>query len=89
MPRLAHRHARRVLSSRFAQRCNPRRMGQDVFMATSEVAEQLGVSIATVNRMAKDGRLTPALKMPGRTGAFVFLRAQVEGAAADTKEAAS
>jgi excisionase family DNA binding protein len=53
-------------------------MNDDALMATREVAERLGVSIATVNRMAKDGRLTPALRTPGIRGAHLYDRNKVE-----------
>jgi excisionase family DNA binding protein len=47
-------------------------------MATREVAARLGVSVATVNRMAKDGRLVPAVRMPGTRGAQLYERDKVE-----------
>jgi excisionase family DNA binding protein len=65
-----------------AHLCKVRQMEQDDLMGTREVAELLGVSIATVNRMAKDGRLTAVLRMPGLRGAQLFHRDQVEAALA-------
>lgn len=53
-------------------------MDQDELIATREVAERLGVSIATVNRMAKDGRLPPAARAPGLRGAQLYDPAKVE-----------
>jgi excisionase family DNA binding protein len=41
-------------------------------LTTAQVAEVLGVSVPTVNRMANDGRLTPAQKLPGQTGSHLF-----------------
>lgn len=47
-------------------------------MTTSEVAELLGVSVATVNRRANAGELPYEFKAPGARGAFVFNRRIVE-----------
>lgn len=45
---------------------------------TAEVARILRVDVRTVHRMADDGRLTPILKIPGRTGPYLFDPAEVE-----------
>ncbi|NUP83864.1 MAG: helix-turn-helix domain-containing protein [Nonomuraea sp.] len=45
---------------------------------TAHVAELLQVDVRTVHRMADDGRLTPAVKVPGRTGALLFDKNEVE-----------
>lgn len=42
------------------------------YLTTRQVAERLGKSIATVKRMAADGRLPYAAKVPGETGAYLF-----------------
>jgi hypothetical protein len=47
-------------------------------LSTAQVAEILGKSTATVKRMALSGALTPALKLPGDTGAYLFTREDVE-----------
>lgn len=47
-------------------------------LPTKQVAELLRVDVRTVHRMAEDGRLPPALKLPGTTGAWLFERADVE-----------
>lgn len=44
---------------------------------SEQVAELLGVNRATVNRRAAAGEL-PATKLPGRTGAYLFDRADIE-----------
>ena len=53
------------------------------YLTTRQVAERLGKSVATVKRMAADGRLPHAVKVPGDTGAYLFERhvilALVEG----------
>lgn len=46
-------------------------------LTTAEVAELLGCHVATVNRMAKTGRLVPVNKLPGRTGANLFAHGDV------------
>lgn len=53
-------------------------MPKNPLIPTAEAAQILRVDVRTVHRMADDGRLTPALKIPGRTGALLFERAGVE-----------
>ena len=48
------------------------------YLTTKQVAERLGKSIATVKRMAADGRLPYAVKVPGDTGAYLFDPADIE-----------
>jgi excisionase family DNA binding protein len=50
---------------------------QNDLISTTEVAEILGVSVATVNRWAAEGQLKPRHEMPGRTGARLFSRRDV------------
>ncbi len=47
-------------------------------ITTAQVATILGKDVRTVHRMADNGRLPPALKVPGRTGALLFDRDVVE-----------
>jgi len=47
-------------------------------LTTSQVAKRVGRTVATVNRWAAEGRLKPALKLPGDTGAYLFHRADVD-----------
>jgi excisionase family DNA binding protein len=47
-------------------------------LSTAQVAEVLGVSKATVKRLALSGELPHALKLPGDTGAYLFDRKDVE-----------
>lgn len=61
----------------------------DELVSTSKVAAILGCSVATVNRMAADGRLAPALQGEGRTGARFFRLADVEALAHNEGQAAS
>lgn len=44
----------------------------DDLIPTKAVAEHLGTTVATVNRWAAEGRITPAVEMPGKTGARLF-----------------
>lgn len=56
-------------------------------LTTRDVVEILGVSRATVKRMATDGRLPYLLKVPGDTGAYLFDRRTVERYARTIKAA--
>lgn len=47
-------------------------------VGTAEAAQILDCSIWTVRRLRLAGRLVPAQKMPGETGAFLFHRSDVE-----------
>jgi excisionase family DNA binding protein len=49
----------------------------DELLSTAEVADLLGVSVPTVTRWARDGRLKPETKLPGHSGAYVFRRSVV------------
>ena len=42
------------------------------YLTTEQVAKRLGISTATVKRMAADGRLPYAVKVPTDTGAYLF-----------------
>jgi hypothetical protein len=50
-------------------------------VTTAEAALILGRSVATVNRLAASGQLAPTHKLPGKTGAYLFNRADIEAAA--------
>lgn len=58
----------------------------NALLSTREAAERSGYSIATIARMAADGRLPIAHRLPGKTGAFLFRPEDVD---ALTAEAAS
>lgn len=47
-------------------------------LTTSEVAELLGKPLRTVQRMAKQGRLPAAQKLPASNGTYLFSREVVE-----------
>jgi excisionase family DNA binding protein len=46
--------------------------------STVEAASILHLERSTLSRWVKEGRLTPALKLAGATGAFLFNRAEIE-----------
>jgi predicted DNA-binding transcriptional regulator AlpA len=47
-------------------------------LTTKQVTEQYGLSRSTLRRRVEAGTLTPLLKLEGRTGAYVFTRAEIE-----------
>ena len=48
-------------------------------VTTREAADILGYSSSsTVNRMVREGKLYPSRKLPGRTGAMLFSRLEIE-----------
>jgi excisionase family DNA binding protein len=63
-------------------------MPADNLIATLEAAQLLGVSVRTVHRMVAQGHLTPAAKVPGRTGAYLFAADDVHAFAATIGRAA-
>lgn len=53
-------------------------MSKPDLLTTADVAQILGVNVRTVNRMADDGRLRVAVKLPGLRGPRLFDRADVD-----------
>ena len=47
-------------------------------LTAAEVAERLGKTVATVNRMAADGRIPTAHKLPGIRGARLFRATDID-----------
>ena len=41
-------------------------------VSTSEAARRLGISVATLNRWAKNGAIPVAVQAPGRTGVRLY-----------------
>jgi excisionase family DNA binding protein len=66
------KHLRNPVPSRYVAQ-----MHNDEPLTSTEAAEILGVSVATVNRMATDGRLALVHKFPGLRGPNLFERANV------------
>jgi predicted site-specific integrase-resolvase len=56
-------------------------------ISTAEAADILGVNIATVNRWAVAGRIEPTFTGPGKTGARMFARTEVERVKAEVTAA--
>lgn len=54
-----------------------------VQIGSAEACALLGINRSTLVRMVKGDRLTPAMKLPGASGAYVFDRADVEALAAE------
>lgn len=50
-------------------------------LSTRETAESLNVGVRDVQRLIAGGRLTPITKLPGKTGAYLFNRSDVEALA--------
>ena len=46
-------------------------------VSTTEAAEILDRHVRTIHRLVNDGQLTPVAKVPGKTGAYMFHRADV------------
>lgn len=57
-------------------------------LTTKEAAERLGVTVYTVARYAREGRLTPALRLPGIRGAMFFQPEDIEALESGPGEAA-
>ena len=47
-------------------------------MTASEVAAAFGRDTRTISRWTREGRLTPTTKLPGKTGAYIYDRAEIE-----------
>lgn len=53
-------------------------------LTSAEVCDMLGgIDRSTLSRMVKEGRITPAIKLPGLRGAFLFEPTEVERAKAE------
>lgn len=53
------------------------------WMSTAEAALWLGIHRRSVTRWVETGRLQPIDQLPGRRGAYLFDRAQIEALAAE------
>ena len=53
-------------------------MPNDDLIPTVEVAEIMNKDVSTVLRLAKSGKLPYAIKIPGKTGAYLFSRKAIE-----------
>ncbi len=59
-------------------------------LSTAEVAQILGRPVRTINRMVERGELVTVQQLPGRTGARLFRRADIDAylAGAEPQDAA-
>lgn len=58
-------------------------------MTAAELAEALSCDVRTVHRMTKDGRLKPVGKLPGKTGAWLYRRSDLDALLSGDAKAAS
>jgi len=56
-------------------------------ITTAQAAEVLDVEHRSVFRMVRRGELTPTAKLPGRTGAYLFDRDEVDALAQQREKA--
>ena len=56
-------------------------------LTAAQVAEMAGVARRTVTRWVEKGKLTPALRLPGETGALLFAPGDVDALLAATRSA--
>lgn len=59
------------------------------FVGTAESSRILGVHVVTLTRWVAEHQLIPAHKLPGKNGAYVFRRADIERIAAERAEASA
>lgn len=53
-------------------------MSNDELLFTADVAARCGVTVRTVNRWVREGKLTPVAQAPGPKGARMFRAADLE-----------
>jgi len=46
-------------------------------VTTTQIVDEYGVSRRTIKRRIEDGSLTPTMKIPGKSGAYLYDRAEV------------
>lgn len=47
-------------------------------VASVDVCKRLGIDRSTLSRWVKDGTAVPAMRLPGKRGAFLFAPAEVD-----------
>jgi excisionase family DNA binding protein len=57
------------------------------FIGAAEACQLLDIHAATLGRWVKSGALTPAHKLPGKNGAYLFNRGDVEALAVERASA--
>lgn len=64
-------------------------MSTPALLSTVEAADRLQVERSTLSRWVQLGRITPAMKLPGRTGSFLFDADEIDRVAAERAAEAS
>lgn len=59
------------------------------YLTTADVAALTGYSVRTVHRWIRAGQLTPVMKLPGTSGAYLFSADSVAAQRAERKPAPS
>lgn len=49
-------------------------------LTTAQVVDEYSISRRSIGRRIAEGELTPLMKLPGHTGAYLFERAEIERA---------
>jgi excisionase family DNA binding protein len=60
---------------------------QTTLLTTAQAAARLGVSVPTLNRWVRHGRIKPAIEGPGLRGARFFDPSDIDALAADESAA--
>jgi hypothetical protein len=58
-------------------------------LTTAQVVDEYGSSRRTIGRRIADGELTPLMKLPGTTGAYLFDRAEIKRALGKSADVAA
>lgn len=48
------------------------------YLSSGEVCERVGFDRSTLSRWIKDGTAIPAMRLPGKTGAYLFTPAEAD-----------
>lgn len=59
---------------------------QSTLIGSAEAVRLLKVHPVTLSRWVKDGKLVPAHKLPGKNGAYLFNRADIDALATERAE---
>lgn len=61
----------------------------NTMLTSAEACELLAIDRSTLSRWVASGRIRSAFKMPGRTGGFLFAKAEVERVLAELRSSAA
>jgi predicted site-specific integrase-resolvase len=64
-------------------------MSTPALLSTVETADRLQVDRSTLSRWVQLGRITPAMKLPGLTGSYLFDPEEIDRVAAERAEVGS